>query len=98
MDEPGPRHFTKEPWWVVPLAGGIAALLPLVKYGQFRRAELGIGLVETMLTLGLLGVVASALLVVRSRIRSSVWSNVVLWLGIVIIAIGVCFVSIAMSS
>ena len=39
--DPQPRHWTREPWWVIPLAGAVAALLPLLKYRRFQRACLG---------------------------------------------------------
>lgn len=98
MDEPRPpKHYTKEPWWVVPLGGAAAALVPLIRRGHFERSNLGVGLPEATLPLGVLGTVAAALLVARSHIRSVAWSNVVLWLGILLIAMGACFASILMS-
>ena len=94
MDEqPRPKHFTKEPWWLVPVGGAIAALLPLIRYAKF--ATLGVSLSQGMLLTGLLGTAASALLVARSHIRSVFWSNIVLSLGIVVIALGVCLISVA---
>ena len=80
--------FSREPWWVVPLAGVVAALLPLLKYGRLQRNVPGIGLVEAMSIAGGLGLLASAILVARSHVRSAFWSNVVLWLGILVVGVG----------
>lgn len=99
MDEsPQPKYFTKEPWWLILIGGAVAALLPLFKYGGLQRAIPGVGLAEAMATAGLLGAAASAPLVARSHIRSVGWSNLVLCLDMLVIAIGVCFVVIAMSA
>ena len=82
-----PRHYTREPWWVVPLAGIILGLLPVLKYSEFqRRNTTGLSLPVLMLGSGSLGVLAAVPLVVRSHIRSAFWSNVVLWIGVVIAA------------
>jgi hypothetical protein len=85
-----PRHFSREPLWLVPLAASVAALLPLLQYSRFRRNVPGVGLAEAMLTAGGLGALASAALVARSHVRSVFWSNVVLWLGILTAAAGAC--------
>jgi len=98
MDElQQPKHFTREPWWVVPIGGIAAGLLPLIKYGRFKQANLGVGLAEAMITAGLLGSAAAALLVARSHIRSVGWSNLVLWLGILVIALGACFLLVTLA-
>jgi hypothetical protein len=86
---PEPRHLSREPWWVIPLSGAVTALLPLLKYGRFQRAVPGVGLVEAMSLAGTLGLLASTVLVARSHVRTPVWSNVVLWLGILVVGIGV---------
>lgn len=83
---PEPRHFSREPWWVVPIAGVIAALCPLLKYGQLQRQ--GIGIVEAMTAAGGLGMLAATILVARSHVRSPFWSGVVLCLGILVAGIG----------
>lgn len=83
------RHFSRDPWWVVPLAGAIAALLPLWRYGSLQSYLPGIGLAEAMAVSGGLGLLASALLVFRSHVSSPFWASVVLWLGILIAGLGV---------
>ena len=93
-----PKHFSREPWWMVPVGGLIAALLPLAKYQHFQRRLPGIGLREAMLTAGCLGAAAAAVLVVRSHVRSIFWSNVVLWVGILLVTIGVCILSVMLPS
>jgi hypothetical protein len=88
------RHFTREPWWVVPLAGLIAGALPLIKWTGSSGPETGIGVLAEMGMMAALGMLAAALLLARSYIKSAFWSNVVLWLGILVIALGVCAVSV----
>jgi hypothetical protein len=92
-----PTHYTREPLWLVPLGGIAVALVPFLRPGKFLKLASGVGIVNTMLMLGLFGAVASALLVGRSHIRSTFWSNVVLWLGILMIALGVCAAAIVFS-
>ena len=89
VDKEG-RHFSREPWWVIPLGGFAAALLPLLKYGRLQQALPGTDLGSAMMTAGCLGAVASAILVARSHVRDPFCSNVVLWLGILVVAVGAC--------
>lgn len=91
------RHFTREPWWVVALAGVVMALFPLWKYGRVQELMPGVSLPLRMALFGGMGVVGSSILVARSYVRSPFWSNVVLWLGIFVIAAGVSIGLVIMS-
>jgi hypothetical protein len=93
----GPSHYTKQPWWLIPLGGIVVALLPLLKFGRFQRADLDVSLSVAMLTAGVLGMAAAAVLVVRSHIRSNLGANLVLWIGILFVAIGACVLIMWMS-
>lgn len=84
-----PRHFSRDPWWVIPLAGVLAALMPLWRHHSLESALPGIGLAEAMSVSGGLGLLASSLLVLRSHVRSPFWAGVVLWMGILIIGLGI---------
>ena len=77
-----PKHYTKDPWWGIIVAGIIAAFVPLVFYGRLPNSLKEQGLLAAMSTFGGLGTVASIPLIARSHIRSIAWSNVVLWCGI----------------
>jgi hypothetical protein len=88
------RHFTREPWRLVPLAGLLAGGLPLIKWTEPARAQTGFGMLAEMGMMAALGMLAAALLLARSSIKSVFRSNLVLWLGILVIALGVCAVSV----
>ena len=97
-DSPAPEHFTRQPWWLVPLGGLVAALLPLFKYGKFQQKVPGIGLAEAMATAGCLGLLGAGVLVARSHIRSVGWANTVLWGGMVLAALGFSILSVMLPS
>jgi len=92
-DPDRPTHFTREPWWVVFVAAVVLGLMPLWKYFSVQRANTtGLSLPVLMAGFAALGAIAGAILVARSHVRSVFWSNVVLWLGILVAAIGIASV------
>jgi hypothetical protein len=91
-------HYTREPWWVVPLAGAVTAMLPIWKYASLQSHLPGIGLFQAMLTAGGLGTAAATMLVARSWIRSAILAEFCLWIGILVIALGVCVLSLMLSA
>ena len=95
---PVPEHFTRQPWWLVPLGGLVTALLPVLKYGKFQQKIPGIGLGEAMATAGCLGLFGAGILVARSHLRSVVWANVILWGGMVLVALGFSILSVMLPS
>ena len=99
-EPPSPnKHYTREPWWVVLVAAGVMAILPLWKYRSFQRANLtGLGLPVLMGASAAFGAVVGLVLVMRSHIRSPFWSNVLLTGGIVLIAIGVSVLYLVFSA
>lgn len=87
-------HFTREPWWLVPLAGLVVAALTLWKFNDLQYRMPNISLTVALITAAGLGSAGAAVLVLRSHVRSVFWSNVILWFGIVTTAMGICVVSI----
>jgi len=54
----------------------------------------GITVGTALFTAASLGTLASAILMVRSHVRSAFWANVILWLGMLMVAAGVCAISV----
>jgi hypothetical protein len=86
QDPNEPQHYTRSSCLIIPMAGIVCAVLPLCCMGRFQRT--GMGVFEGMLVMGVMGIAAAIPLVMRSHIRSAFWSNVVLWLGILGVAVG----------
>ena len=87
-----PRHYTREPWWVVAVAAVVMAVLPILDidgaWGLFGQA----GFLGTIGIFAGLGAAGAGLLVLRSHIRSVFWAGCLLWLGMVVIAVGICLI------
>lgn len=94
-----PRHYTRQPWWVIPLAAVVVALLPLLKFGKFYAftRKSGLSLLEGFLFMGAAGAVGASILVISSHIRSSFWSHTVLVAGILLVAVMVSAVSVLLA-
>lgn len=89
-DETTPERFTPQSLLVIPLCGLGTAFLPLVMYVKFRQVMPGVGLAEAMATSSCIGMLAAAVLVAHSFIRSPFWANVVLWGGAFFATLAFC--------
>ena len=87
-----PQHYTRQPWWVILIGAVAAPVVVLLKYGQLQMRAPGTGFGTAMFNAAWLGALGSAILMVRSHIRSPFWANVILWVGIVVGAVGACLV------
>jgi hypothetical protein len=95
-----PQHYTREPWWVVLVAGAVTALVPLflavrslMHHGDLRELPGGnaVSLLTTMVFFSFLGMAAAGMLILRSHVKSVALANTVLWLGILLVAVGASF-------
>lgn len=90
MPLPPQKHFTREPWWVIPLSAAVVATLPVWRYADVQRANTtALGLPALVGAFAAAGAAASSVLVLRSHIRSPFWANVALIAGMVVIALTV---------
>lgn len=87
-----PRHFTREPLWVIPLSGLVAGVLPLLRYGSFRARFPELALWQGMGIAFVLGVMAATVLVASSYVRSLAWSRVVFCVGLLVVTLLLCLV------
>jgi hypothetical protein len=90
-----PRHYTREPLWVIPLSGLLAGLAPVVKYGSFRAKFPELALWQGMGIAFGLGILAATVLTASSYVRSLAWSRVVFCVGLLVVTLllcGICLV------
>ena len=71
-----------------PLGGRGCRPAAAVEIWALRSALPGVGLIEAIGIAGALAMLAASVLVARSHVRNRFWSNVVLWLGILLVGIG----------
>lgn len=87
------RYYTKQPLWIVPFAGIAIALLSLFKFGRMLRlaSDLELHPIFILLGLGGLGMAAAVPLVLASWVKSRAFSGLMLWGGILGVAIMISF-------
>lgn len=93
------KHFTREPWWVIPLAAAVMAIVPIWKYFDVQRVNTThLSLPVLVGAFALAGAAGSSILVFRSHIRSRFWSNFALLAGMIVIALAVCAMCFLLSA
>ena len=89
---PVPKHYTREPLWVIPLAALITGLLPVIKFYALLDMFGQLGVFAVLGLFAGAGALAATLLVIRSYIRSAFWAGCFLWFSMLFMALIICAV------
>ena len=90
--EQEPKHYTREPWWVV-LVGGVAVPVVMLWKGPDKLVQMHYKFpdrsIAGMMFMGMMGgMLGAGILVARTHVRDVFWCNVVLWVGILLGGVG----------
>jgi len=89
---PIPKHYTREPLWVIPLAALITGLLPIIRFYELLDMYGQLGVFAVLGLFAGLGALAATLLVIRSYILSAFWAGCILWFSMLLMALTICAV------
>jgi hypothetical protein len=91
-DSNKPRHYTKQPLWIIPLAGLVILLIALARFGDVLRlaSDSNMHPAFAFLSLAGLGMAAAIPLVLASWVKNRFLSGLMLWGGIFVVAILIC--------